>query len=801
MTSHHLLPPKMKEILEKYEGNEYDTKFLNLLTTVSLPPSTIQKSGNYKNNYVIAMILQGMITDKLDDMIKTETANLGGTADVGAGAGAGPEGAAAAAAAADDAPVEIKSNAKSNVLNKLNERLDHFKKVDFREGFFTSGKALGEGFITKEKGESPLFYLQDLFATKISSAELRNIFESSLVGKPESQCKRVFKDRIKKTGKSARDQWADNVWADGVGLSAGYFPGGPPCYLCGTKMANNSKRSGRKWCNLTAKVCGVTSCKDCKGGKKHQGKPDFPPMECEHLLPVMTAVAHWSLIPDGKRDPSLTPDDINMMKMEYDFSHSCCNQIKSDINLIYFDRKSVFKKSGPYKLDDENILKLLNAIAGSDSYDCPKAMNKDSTTACPERVPDRMTKEVARETYAYNNSGFSLDDTPGGRLAWVKERRIEIGKRIVPIIKIINANAKTFPDIETYILFCKCKIIFAICDKDFEKLVRGEKEILTSKQKKALKQKAKEHRDELNKLEKVNKEKASKANRTNRVLAREKARLVIKPEPEETIEAIEPATEGGPAPSADSGATSADSGAPAATFTLEQLHITEEIDQELGQVQQDEVLVAAEADPKLEEFGDHGILLQSTWSPEKAREIIKNENESIVLNQEDEEFISELEKPIDDKALFAGADVGYTIKAFENAFRDQMEEYNRMDIASAGDGRANWEGILETVEGIAVTEPAQAADVGAAAGAIQPITGNTQTDSGRWFNWLSPQQSPPSFGVGGERKTRRKRKKHIRNTKRKSLRKNNKSPKKFRKSTRKEKHIRNKKKKSSRKNK
>ena len=78
------------------------------------------------------------------------------------------------------------------------------------------------------------------------------------------------------------------------------------CYICGRKITNENER-----------------------------------MECEHILPIVTALSHWWLV---KFSNKKFKDDI--ISLEYYWSHRCCNQIKSNIDwIVYYDNgSSGFKK-------------------------------------------------------------------------------------------------------------------------------------------------------------------------------------------------------------------------------------------------------------------------------------------------------------------------------------------------------------------------------------------------------------------------------------------------------------------------
>ena len=57
-----------------------------------------------------------------------------------------------------------------------------------------------------------------------------------------------------------------------------------------------------------------------------------PTMECEHILPIITALSHIWLVQ--------RPIDANAaraLEVEYGWSHECCNQIKSSYDFVKYN--------------------------------------------------------------------------------------------------------------------------------------------------------------------------------------------------------------------------------------------------------------------------------------------------------------------------------------------------------------------------------------------------------------------------------------------------------------------------------
>jgi hypothetical protein len=168
------------------------------------------------------------------------------------------------------------------------------------------------------------------------------------------------------------------------------------CYLCGRKILSSLK--------------GINST-----------------MECEHILPVITALSHWWLV----KDKNHTSAEIQNLAYEYDWSHRCCNQLKSNIDFIVYDAS----RSGrfEYKVNMEMIKYVLDKIKNDGTYDCPKIQ--------PKKIDPKQNENIAR--------------------------------RIQPIIDEINANALQFNTHSEYLLLTKYKVLSALTDDDFLQSIIG----------------------------------------------------------------------------------------------------------------------------------------------------------------------------------------------------------------------------------------------------------------------------------------------------------------------------------------
>lgn len=143
-------------------------------------------------------------------------------------------------------------------------------------------------------------------------------------------------------------------------------------------------------------------------------------MECEHVLPIITALSHWWLV----KDKIYTSSQIKNLSYEYDWSHRCCNQIKSNIDFIVYDSSS--RGNFEYRVNMPMINLVLEKIANESVYDCKAIKTK-----------------------------INLD------------QNIKIAKKIKPMIDEINSIASNFNSHSEYLLLTKFKVISALSNDDF----------------------------------------------------------------------------------------------------------------------------------------------------------------------------------------------------------------------------------------------------------------------------------------------------------------------------------------------
>lgn len=99
------------------------------------------------------------------------------------------------------------------------------------------------------------------------------------------------------------------------------------------------------------------------------GLNDEPKPECEHILPITDALFHLNLYQNRSSLERLNKYEVNMLKLEYLWSHQCCNQSKNNLKYITTDRdRYVVNEDGI----DTTIQRIRNNAKpdASGSYDC-----------------------------------------------------------------------------------------------------------------------------------------------------------------------------------------------------------------------------------------------------------------------------------------------------------------------------------------------------------------------------------------------------------------------------------------------
>lgn len=306
------------------------------------------------------------------------------------------------------------------------ERLEYFKSEKFLEKLLSKIPS-NEGLPRKGKQGYSAF-LSELFDFKFETSEARDMLENGYPA--QQQCLTALQQSTQGTLKTQ----VNTVWG----------AGNKYCYICGIKMG------------------------DIKGQTK---------MQCEHILPVVTAISHWWLL-QSKYDFNENSDDFRkQIRLEYDWSHECCNQIKKDKNFIQFNFEN---GKDPCTVNEKVIRNLLIDVQEKDRPDCPQVRdtgkiedNHNENTWAPDNTKTQL--------WAPDNPGFGPLQGPDGYYTMNIEARVsEVRRRVQPIVKIINAQIKSFtsnnPETnkeKVYDVLCKMKLVSAL-STHFDRLILAE---------------------------------------------------------------------------------------------------------------------------------------------------------------------------------------------------------------------------------------------------------------------------------------------------------------------------------------
>jgi hypothetical protein len=163
-----------------------------------------------------------------------------------------------------------------------------------------------------------------------------------------------------------------------------------------------------------------------------------PTMECEHVLPIITALSHLWLAQE--RIATYTPEERKMLRLEYAWSHKCCNRIKSNYDFI-------IRHGNRYVVNNTLI---------------------DDFSAAVNAPPEKIGCE-------------QIVDVPKFRLNALRPlKKNKLLPRITEIVQVINKNIAQFNDIDLYLLWTKYKILFALTDKSFLDAIVGDGTLATA---------------------------------------------------------------------------------------------------------------------------------------------------------------------------------------------------------------------------------------------------------------------------------------------------------------------------------
>ena len=243
---------------------------------------------------------------------------------------------------------------------KRGKLISYFKSEDFKQRFMTNIIDRTSGITVSESSYTKYFDMLFNFSVKTDDDDWRSIL-SPLDN--QSQCIRAL-----------------NIPPKGTNIAVYQDSGqAPNCYFCETKIKPD--RSGQQR------------------------------MECEHLLPILTALRLWDLMHRIEKGDELDKADTEFFAMIYAWSHRCCNQIKSNYDIVAYS--SVSKK---YIVHVDVIQNILTEIDNprNPKYDCAKIdkitdVNTTTTNLTKrfQKITDIINDSLERE-FGNNNVLFFL---------------------------------------------------------------------------------------------------------------------------------------------------------------------------------------------------------------------------------------------------------------------------------------------------------------------------------------------------------------------------------------------------------
>ena len=163
------------------------------------------------------------------------------------------------------------------------------------------------------------------------------------------------------------------------------------------------------------------NCYICKG----RFRTDNRTPECEHILPIFLALRHLWIVREGLDE--YTRQQLELLNLEYEFSHRCCNQCKSDLSLIYF-QLNANRRMNFCQLDQDNINKVFEKILiystrGSwacDSIQQQFLFNDTKIQEAKVNLGQRLASIVTTINNVISNPNIGFNGEVVNYLAWTK---------------------------------------------------------------------------------------------------------------------------------------------------------------------------------------------------------------------------------------------------------------------------------------------------------------------------------------------------------------------------------------------
>ena len=191
-------------------------------------------------------------------------------------------------------------------------------------------------------------------------------------------------------------------------------------------------------------------------------------MQCEHILPITTALTNWWLVRKGNKR-----DNEEALYHEYKWSHQCCNQKKGNYDFVMYTPTN----RNDYGVNDTLVRKLLKDIKSAKNYDC------EAITGPPLDVEGQVRS---------------------------------INALLQPIVEELNSIHAEFDNRDEYLLLTKFKLVSALTDPTLDALIKGSGTgVLSEPQKKKKKRLAKKAKEAEEEAEEKRKNLVDKENRIN----------------------------------------------------------------------------------------------------------------------------------------------------------------------------------------------------------------------------------------------------------------------------------------------
>ena len=220
------------------------------------------------------------------------------------------------------------------------------------------------------------------------------------------------------------------------------------------------KEKGKRRENLDCYICG---CKIKSQGTRNNQQDK---MQCEHILPILTALGHWWLVKPKDRTPQdlvksglYSPYQLSLLNLEYDWSHACCNLVKNNWEIIRFD----ITKKDPCQPFTEGITALLQAIWEGHLCESGNRPPCNASTGPANYDCDRVDM----------STGGCINELFDGELGSAKatkkcnRQKLAIKLRLKKLTDIISQNILETNDYQIYQLLTKFKVMAAINDENF----------------------------------------------------------------------------------------------------------------------------------------------------------------------------------------------------------------------------------------------------------------------------------------------------------------------------------------------